>query len=140
MDAFSNYYENKIINHLLRNEAFSPPSAIYIALFTGNAAAALEANNPTTEVSFSGTAYQRKAITLSAASNGTSANASLIEWAVTTAGWGTVTYLALVDHPTNTNWGTNVNVLMWGALATPKSVLIDEILRIPQSSITVTVT
>jgi len=34
MASISDYYENKIIDHMLRGQAFTPPSTIYLALYT----------------------------------------------------------------------------------------------------------
>lgn len=119
MADFSDYYENKIIEHMLRNQAFSPPTAIYVALFT--AATGLEANTGVTgEVS--GGSYVRKAITLAEASGGASSNSADITFDTATGDWGVVTHAAIVDHETNTNWGVNVNVLMWDALTQQKTV------------------
>lgn len=51
MANLSDYMENKIIDHMLRNQAYTPPATVYVALFT--AVTGLEANNPTSEVTFS---------------------------------------------------------------------------------------
>lgn len=120
MSAFSDYYENKIIDHMLRGQAFTVPTTVYVACFTANTN--LESNNPSAEVSTSGTAYSRQAITLSAASAGATTNSADLTWSTATANWGTVTSVAIVDHATNTTWGTNVNVLMWADLAASKVV------------------
>jgi hypothetical protein len=34
--AISNYLEDKIIDHMLRNQAFSPPTTVYASLHTGD--------------------------------------------------------------------------------------------------------
>jgi hypothetical protein len=83
MSSFSDYYENKIIDHMVRGEAFTPPSTLYIALFTANTG--LEANSPSSEVSTSGTNYVRKTITLSPAVNGQTSNSADIDWSAATA-------------------------------------------------------
>lgn len=119
MSAFSDYFENIIINKLLRNQAYTPPTTVYLALFT--AITGLEANSPTAEVS--GGSYARQICALDAASGGVSANTSLLTFPMATGDWGTITYFALVDHLSNTNWGTNVNVLMYGALAISAEIL-----------------
>ena len=137
MDAFSNYYENKIIDHMLRGQAFTPPATVYIALFTANTG--LEANLPTGEVSTAATGYTRKAVTLSAASGGSSSNSADVVWDVATANWGTVTAAAIVDHETNTDWGTDVNVLMWADLSTSKTVNNEDLFKILATKFTVTV-
>ena len=130
----SNYYRNMIINHMLRGEAFSPPATVYLALFTSNTG--LQTNSPTGEVSASG--YVRKAISLSEATTGNSANSGDIEWDTAVAAWGTVYQAAIVDHETNTNWGTNVNVLMWNDLEESKTVNIGDIFRFSAGNAVVT--
>jgi hypothetical protein len=119
MSEFSDYYENKIIDHMLKATAFTPPATIYLALFT--AVTGLEANNPTLEVS--GNAYARQTVTLGAISGGTASNSADIVFPVATPGaWGLVSHVAIVDHVSNTTWGTNVNVLMWSALDANKQI------------------
>jgi len=118
MSDFSDYYENKIIDHMFRNVAFTVPTTVYLALFT--ASTNLESNNPSAEVS--GGSYARQAITLSAGSGGATSNSADITFPTATAGWGTVTHVAIVDHVSNVTWGTNVNVLMWAAMASSKLV------------------
>lgn len=130
----SNYYRNMIINHMLRGQAFSPAATVYIALFTANTG--LQTNNPSSEVSASG--YERKAISLTEATTGTSANGLDIDWEPAEAAWGTVYQAAIVDHATNTNWGTNVNVLMWNDLAESKTVNIGDIFKFPAGNVVVT--
>jgi len=124
MSEFSNYYENKIGDHMLRNQSFTPPTAIYLALFT--AETGLETNSPTSEVT--GTNYARQAITLDAFVDGQSSNSTDIEFPQAGSNWGTITHCAIVDHVSNTNWGTNVNVLMWSALTESKTVNSGEII------------
>jgi hypothetical protein len=135
MSAFSDYFENKIIDHMLRNQAFTPPTAIYVALFT--AVTGLESNSPSAEVSGGG--YVRKVFTLDAASGGASQNAADIIWDAASGNWGDVTHAAIVDHETNTNWGTNVNVLMWAQLTAPKTVNSGDIFKILDGELDVAV-
>ena len=63
MSAFSDYYENKILDHMIRGQAFTVPTTVYLALFTANTG--LEGNSPSAEVS--GGAYARVAITFGSA-------------------------------------------------------------------------
>lgn len=56
MSDLSDFFENKIGDHMLRNQAYTPPATVYVALFT--AATGLEANNPTAEVA--GGSYARQ--------------------------------------------------------------------------------
>lgn len=135
MSEFSDYYENKVIDHMLRGQAFTPPATVYVALFT--AVTGLEANNPTAEVS--GGSYARQAVTLSAGSGGASANTADLTFPTATAGWGTVSHAAIVDHATNVTWGTNVNVLMWSALDASKTIDNGDTFKINTGDLDVTV-
>ena len=134
MSDFSDYYENRIIDHMLRGQAFTPPAVIYLALFT--ASTGLETGSPTGEVSFSGTGYVRKAIALSAASGGNTANSAELLWDAATGNWGNVTHAAIVDHATNTGWGTNVNVLAWKNLNEAKTINTTDVFRVAAGSLT----
>ena len=100
--------------------------AAYVALFT--AVTGLEENNPTAEVS--GGAYARQLAGLGAPSDGVTSNANDITFPTATADWGIVTHVALVDHATNTNWGTDVNVLMHSPADVEKTIDIDDIYQI----------
>lgn len=133
MAEFSDYFENSIIN-LMRSVAFTEIAA-YVALFTADTG--LEADNPTAEVS--GGSYARQAAGLSAASAGASANAGDITFPTATAAWGTVSHVALVDHVSNTNWGTDVHVLMWSALDVSKVVADGDTFKINAGDLDVTV-
>ena len=133
MAEFSDYLENAIIN-LMRSVAFTEVAA-YVALFT--AETGLEADSPTAEVS--GGAYARQAAGLSAAAGGASSNGADITFPTATAGWGTVTHVALVDHATNVNWGTDVHVLMWSILDASKTVDNGDTFKINAGDLAVTV-
>lgn len=135
MANFSNYYRDKIIDHMLRGQAFSPAATVYIALFSADTG--LQTNAPSAELSAGG--YVRKAVALGAPSAGVSSNPSDVEWDAASASWGTITHAAIVDHPTNTTWGTNVNVLMWNALEETKAIGAGDIFKFATGNIVATV-
>jgi len=108
MSDFSNYAENAVGNHLLRNTALASPSVVYLALFT--AVSDAEAGTGT-EVSTSGTAYVRKAITFGAPSNGVFTNSAAVTFDAATASWGTVTHAAIFDASTGGNALTALKAL-----------------------------
>jgi hypothetical protein len=110
MAEFTDYLENKIIDHMLRNQALTPPSTLYLALFTS---APSDAGGGT-EVS--GGAYARQTVALDAAAGGASANTSDVTFPQATADWGTVTHCALMDAV------SGGNMLMWTPLDAPKTV------------------
>lgn len=138
MSALSDYLENAVINKLLRNQAFTPPTTIYLALFT--AVTGLEENNPTAECQVPGVGgYARQSCALDAATTGVTANTSDITFPISTVSWGTITHVALVDHATNVTWGTNVNVLVWAALDSSRAIAAGEIFKINAGDLDITV-
>ncbi len=141
MANFSNYYRNKVVEHMLRGQVFPVPETVYIALFTANTQ--LQINDPTAEVDADD--YVRKALVLDEADSGghdpgESANTSDITWDAAENDWGEITHLAIVDHETNEDWGTDVNVLMWDRLekdgdAAPKTINTDDIFSLPAGNL-----
>jgi hypothetical protein len=118
MSAASNYLENKVLDHTLRNAAFTQPSGLFIGLFKNNALTNLEAGTLTDEVSTSGTAYVRKAVTFGNAASGTATNSATVTFDAATAEWGTITAIAITD---NVTVGAG-NVLFYGNLTTSKLI------------------
>ena len=141
MANFSDYFENQIIDDLLK--AGTP----YVALFKSPVSlaatdAALEANLPTTEVD--GTDYARQALTLKAGGAGTlepgeTNNTGAIEFPIAGGDWGEITHFAIVDHLDNDDWGVDVNVRMWGRLTTARTVNNTDTFSFPDESIEITI-
>lgn len=127
MAEFADYLENKIIDHMLRNQAYTPPATIYLALFT---TATSDAGGGT-EVS--GGSYARQAVSLSAASGGASENSADITFPTATADWGTVTHVALMDAL------TGGNMLMHTPLDASKTVNNGDSFKINAGDLDVTV-
>jgi hypothetical protein len=135
MSKFTDYYENQIIDHMLRNAAFTPAATLYVALFTANSG--LEANNPTNEVS--ATNYARQACALNAAANGATFNVNAITFPEADEDWGTITSLCLCDHVNAVNWGTDVNAVMWGDLTNSKTINTSDTFKMNASDLDITV-
>jgi len=136
MTAASNYLENKVLDHVLRNTAYTQPSGLYLALFNNtstNTAANLEAGTLTDETSTSGTAYTRKAVTFAAASSGTAATSATVTFDAATASWGTITHVAVMDGGTA---GAG-NVLFWGAVTTSKTIDTGDTFQITSGNLTI---
>ena len=127
MAEFTDYLEDKIIDHMLRNQSYTPPATIYLALFT---AAPSDAGGGT-EVT--GDSYARQAVTLSAASGGASANSADITFPAATADWGTVTHVALMDAL------SGGNMLMHTPLDASKTVNNGDTFKINAGDLDVTV-
>jgi hypothetical protein len=139
MSAASNFLENKVLDHVLRygTAPYTAPSTVYLALFTGTASTTLdnlEAGTLSNEVSTSGTAYSRKAITFDAASGGSIDNASPgVTFDAATASWGTVTCVALMDGGT----AGSGNVLFYGQVTTAKAIDTGDTFSVSAGSLTV---
>ena len=132
MSAASNYLENKVLDHVLKNTAYSQPSTLYVGLFTntsGNAAANLEAGTLTDEVS--GGSYARKTAAFSAASSGSASTSATITFDAATANWGTITHVAVIDN------STSGNVLFWGAVTTSKTIETGDTFQITSGNLTI---
>jgi hypothetical protein len=127
MAEFSDYLEDKIIDHILRAQAFTPPATIYVGLFT---AAPSDAGGGT-EVS--GGSYARQSVALSAASGGASSNSADITFPQATADWGTIGWLALFDAV------SAGNMLMWSALDASKVINNGDTFKINAGDLDVTV-
>ena len=128
MSAFSDYSEDGVFDHLLRNSALTSPVTVYAALFTDS----VDDDASGTEVT--GGSYAREAITFGAPSNGSGSNSGAITFTTATAGWGTVTHMAIFDHV------SAGNLIFWGALAVSRAVLDGDIALFPISALTVTLT
>lgn len=127
MAAMSDYLENKIVDWLLRGQTFTPPTSVYVGLFT---AAPTDAGGGT-EVS--GNAYARVAIasslanwagtqaaastTASTGTSGTTSNNGAVNFPTPTpSGWGTVVAFGLFDAL------TAGNLLFYGNLTVSKTI------------------
>jgi hypothetical protein len=131
MSAASDFLENEILDHVLGKGTrdYTSPANLFVALFT--ASTGLETNSPSAEVSGSGTAYVRKAVTFGAASSGSASNSATITFDVATANWGTVTHVAVMDA------STAGNVLFWGAVTSSKTIETGDTFQIALGNLTV---
>ena len=138
MSAASNFLENKVLDHVLRYSTapYTAPSTLYLALFnntSGNAATNLEAGTLTDEVSTSGTAYARTAITFNAASSGSSTNNGAVTFATATASFGSITHVAVMSNDTE---GAG-DVLFWGAVTTAKTIDTGDTFQVANANLTI---
>lgn len=136
MSAASNYLENALLDHVLGGSTFSQPGTLYLALFTntsGNAASNLESGTLTDEVTTSGSAYAREAITFGAASGGSASNSATVTFTAATANWGTITHVAVMDGST----AGSGNVLFYGAVTTSKTIESGDTFQVSSSNLTI---
>lgn len=96
-NTFADYAENKILDHVFGNTAFSAPATLYLALFT---TLPNDAGSGGTEVSGGG--YARKDITNNTtnfpnASGGVKSNGAAFTFSAATIPWGTIKGWGLYD-------------------------------------------
>lgn len=121
--TISDYYENKILDHMLRNQAFSPPATVYVSLHTAN-----PGEDGASEVT--GGSYARQSVSFNAAAAGLIDNDAVIEFIDMPA--ETVTHAGIWDAASGGNflWG--------GALSVPKSMNAGDTFRFPAGDLDVT--
>lgn len=108
MAAMTDYLENALVDHVLRNTAYTSPTTVYLALFTD---ATSDAGGGT-EVT--GGSYARQAVTMTAPSNGATENSGTVSFTNMPA--ATVTHCAIFDA------STAGNMLLHGALDASRTV------------------
>ena len=113
MGGFSDYWENKILDHIFGKGSYTPPT-IYVGLSTTDPT---DAGSGITEPSGNGYArVQTSASDWNTAANGTLGNAGNITFNQATGNWGTITHFALFDT------ATAGNMLAHGALSQSKLI------------------
>jgi hypothetical protein len=125
MAGFSDYAENKVLDHIVGKTSFTMPST-WVALYT---VAPTDAGGGT---QVTGGSYARVATAgadWSAASGGAITNANALTFPTATADWGTIVAAALFDA------SSGGNMLIWNLLTANKTVTTDDALSFPAGSI-----
>lgn len=130
MACFSSYSSKKVLDHLFNNGralTYTPPSVLYIALFTSDAG--LADNDSLSWVEVSGGSYAREALNgttnyFREASNFEALLHADADWPIATADWGTITHAAIMDA------ATGGNVLVYSALTTSKLIETSDIMGV----------
>ena len=126
MAEFTNYLENKLLDHVLNNASFTSPTTVYVGLFT----AAPTDTTSGTEVS--GGSYARQVLSVSTASEGVVTSDADITFPQATGSWGTIVALGIHDAL------SSGNLLMYTELTTSKTIETGDILKVSSGSLTVT--
>ncbi len=123
---FSNNLANKIIDATVRKIAYSTPSQAYVALYTSDPTK----DNTGTEVS--APTYYRMALTMGTPSDGFSENISVMEWAIATTVWGTITHVGIMDAE------VSGNLMYFAELLEPKNITVGDQFQITPSNLKLT--
>lgn len=98
MGSFSNYLENKLLDHAFRNTSYTPAAALYVALSTAN-----PQEDGAGLAEPVGNGYARVQATFSAAAAGQMSNSGQVQYPQATGSWGTITHFAVIDAASGGN-------------------------------------
>lgn len=136
--GFSIYYANQLIDKALNIANFTPPTAMWVALFTdASAATHLRNNDRVSAAEVTGLGYARvpimgaTGIDFIPAANGSSSQDADVVFAAATGPWGTVYATALMDA------ATDGNVIMYDDWDTPEAIVAPDAPRIPVNNLIV---
>ena len=130
--SFTDYLENKVLNHVFGITSFSAPSNMYLGLSTSTIS---DAGTGITEPS--GNAYARVAIPNTTASwntatTGSVSNKNILSFPEATGAWGTVTYSFVSDAL------TGGNILFYGTLNVEKEVTAGDTVTVKAGDLAIT--
>jgi len=127
MAGFSDYLEDKVLNHVFGGTAYTAPSTLYVGLYT----AAPSDSGGGTEVT--GGSYARKSMPAMTVSGTTQAtNGAAVEFVTATGSWGTVTHCGVFDAV------SSGNLLGWAALTASKAVASGDVFRFDAGDLDIT--
>ena len=124
MAELSDYLENKLLDHVLRNTSYTSPTTVYVGLFTADPTDA----GSGTEVS--GGSYARQILSVTTATGGIVTSSADVTFPQATASWGTISHIGLLDAL------SSGNLLMHTALTTSRSIETGDVLKISTGSLT----
>lgn len=121
MTAATDYLEAALLNHVLRNTAYTSPTTVYAGLSTSTLTDSAD-DSSAVPGEPSGNGYARQAMAFDAPSGGSCANSATETFGPNTSSpWGTITDAFLADVVSGAG-----NVLTYGALSASKAVAVDD--------------
>ena len=128
MAGFSDYLEDKVLNHVFGGNAYTAPSTLYVALYT----VAPTDTGGGTEVSGGSYARQTGAFSVSGTNPTTATNSAAVEYPTATANYGTVVAVGIFDAL------SSGNLLAYANLTTSKVVSTGDVFRFNTGDLDVT--
>jgi hypothetical protein len=118
MAGISTYLANALLDHLLGGDAYEPPTALYLALYTTNPTA----GDTGTEVS--GDGYARQAVTFEEAAAAATENDAAVVFPAAEEAWGTITHWGIRDAD------TEGNLLLFGPVQQSRDVYAGDTVKV----------
>ena len=128
MAGFSDYLEDKVLDHVFGGNAYTAPSTLYVALYT----VAPTDTGGGTEVSGGAYVRQSGAFTVSGTNPTTASNTSAIEYPTATADYGTVVAVGIFDA------SSSGNLLAYANLTSSKVVSSGDVFRFNTGDLDIT--
>jgi hypothetical protein len=128
MAGFSDYLEDKVLDHVFGGNAYTAPATLYVALYT----VAPTDTGGGTEVTGGSYARQTGAFTVSGTNPTTASNSAAIEYPTATADYGTVVAVGILDA------SSSGNLLAYANLDTSKSVTTGDVFRFDTGDLDIT--
>jgi hypothetical protein len=128
MAGFSDYLEDKVLDHVFGGVAYTAPTTHYVALYT----VAPTDTGGGTEVTGGAYARQTSTFTVSGTSPTTATNAAAIEYPTATADYGTVVAVGILDAL------SGGNLLAYANLDTSKVVSNGDVFRFDAGDLDIT--
>ena len=128
MSGFSDYLEDKVLEHVFGGNAFTAPSTLYVALYT----VAPSDTGGGTEVSGGAYARQTGTFTVSGTNPTTASNTAAIEYPTATANYGTVVAVGILDA------SSSGNLLAYSTLDSSKVVSSGDVFRFNAGDLDIT--
>ena len=128
MSGFSDYLEDKVLEHVFGGNAFTAPSTLYVALYT----VAPSDTGGGTEVSGGAYARQTATFTVSGTNPTTASNTAAIEYPTATADYGTVVAVGVLDA------SSSGNLLAYSTLDSSKVVSSGDVFRFNAGDLDIT--
>ena len=128
MSGFSDYLEDKVLEHVFGGNAFTAPSTLHVALYT----VAPSDTGGGTEVSGGAYARQTGTFTVSGTNPTTASNTAAIEYPTATADYGTVVAVGVLDA------SSGGNLLAYSTLDSSKVVSSGDVFRFNAGDLDIT--
>jgi len=128
MSGFSDYLEDKVLDHVFGGNAYTAPTTLYVALYT----VAPSDTGGGTEVSGGAYARQTGAFTVSGTNPTTATNSAAIEYPTATANYGTVVAVGILDA------SSSGNLLAYSTLDSSKVVSSGDVFRFNAGDLDIT--
>ena len=125
MTAMTDYLENALVNHVLRNSAYTSPSAVYLGLLSA------VPTDSTSGTELSGNGYARQSLTFAAPSAGAASTSASVTFTASGGNWTRAYAVGIYDA------STAGNLLFYKPIA-GKLVKDGETLTIDSGALTVT--